>query len=143
MTYVTFKPSVKRSATLADQLFNRTFSELFGNDQFQAAPAVNIVETANGFELLVAAPGLSKEDFDLSLEKKVLTISAQKEQVELPEGTTLRRKEFDYSQFKRSFTLSDDIETQEITAGYNNGVLSVFLPKKAEVANALKKISIA
>ena len=118
------------------------FDELFPADWFggianQVAsttntPAVNIKETDNDFILEVAAPGKVKEDFVLSLDHDVLTISTEekKENEEVKDNYT--RREFSYASFKRSFKLPQTINKKEINATYTNGILNVVLPKREE-----------
>ena len=140
----TFFPSV------FDDFFTKDFftpfrTELpsFGNTQ----PAVNVKETENAFHIELAAPGLKKEDFKVELNKNLLTISAEKEvnKEEKDKEGRYTRREFGYSSFKRSFTLSDDvIDADGLTASYENGVLQLDLPKKkGEAAKAVKTIQIA
>jgi HSP20 family protein len=95
-------------------------------------PAVNIKEDENGFEVEVAAPGLSKEDFNVQVEHDVLTISSEKEVKE--ENTTYTRREFGYYSFKRTFTLPENaVDVDKVQASYKNGVLYILLPKREEV----------
>ena len=76
-----------------------------------AQPAVNVIQTPTGFRLEVAAPGLSKDDFQLKIEKNLLTISAHKEQAPLVEGARFQRREFSYVTFERSFRLPETAVT--------------------------------
>jgi len=118
------------------------FDELFPADWFggianQVAsntniPATNIKETADSFTLEVAAPGKIKEDFILSLDHDVLTISAEETKEEVKSEDTYTRKEFSFSSFKRSFKLPQTINKKEINATYTNGILNVALPKREE-----------
>lgn len=113
-----------------DELF-RT-SELI--NWSSTAPAVNIMETDEGFKLEMAVPGMKKEDFNIDLDKDVLTISAE-EKFENEEKDTdgrYTRREFSYSAFTRSFTLPKTIDGEKITATYTDGVLGIAIPKKEE-----------
>jgi len=131
--------------------FPSLFGNVFGKDYdffapvtYANSPAVNIVEHENGFRLEVAAPGLKKEDFKINLENNVLTISAQ--QTQNTEETTEKytRKEFNFSSFRRSFTLPQSIDGEQIAANYAEGVLKVELPKKEEAkAKSPRLIEIA
>ena len=103
-------------------------------------PAVNIKETEDDFTIALAAPGLTKEDFGIELDADVLTISSEikKESKEEKEGYT--RREFNYSTFKRSFTLPDTVNSADIIASYDNGILSLRLPKKEEAKVPPKRL---
>lgn len=96
-------------------------------------PSVNIKESENEFEVDMAAPGMNKEDFKIELNNSVLTISSEKQtENEFKEGKNVTRREFSYQSFNRSFTLPTIVETDQITAKYENGILKVSIPKKEE-----------
>jgi HSP20 family protein len=105
-------------------------------------PPVNIVEKAEAYVLEVAAPGLEKTDFAVKLDGKLLTISAEKKTEATVETDKVIRQEFGRKAFKRSFTLDDKIEVSGINARYENGILFVSLPKKEEVKQSPKDITI-
>jgi HSP20 family protein len=119
-------------------LFNGFFDDdvfpgLFLNfDKRNATPAVNIVESKDDYRIEVAAPGLDKSDFKIDLENNVLTISAEKEDKQEEKNEQYVRREFNYSSFSRSFTLSDVMSADKITAQHKDGVLHVIIPKKEE-----------
>jgi HSP20 family protein len=77
------------------------------------------------------------------MDKNLLTISAEKQTEQKQEGEKFTRKEFNFSSFKRSFTLPETIDANNIKAAYENGILKVELFKKAEVKTETKKIEIA
>jgi HSP20 family protein len=136
---------------------NRTFNN-FMDDFFYTMPSilkdeqgaagyrhyapVNITETENEYVLELVAPGLEKEDFSVNLDKNTLTISADKKVQEENENAKVVRKEFRHQSFKRSFTVDEKIDAQNIVAKYINGVLTLNLPKKPEVKQATKQITI-
>lgn len=97
-------------------------------------PAVNVLESENDFKIELAAPGLKKEDFKVNVHENVLTISAEQktESEENKDNGKYTRKEFNYSSFKRSFTLPKTVDGDKIVASYNEGVLGLSLPKKEE-----------
>ena len=82
----------------------------------------------------LAAPGLQKSDFNINIENDYLVISAEKktEKEETGNEGKFTRREFNYSSFKRSFQLDENINREGIAASYENGVLSITLPKKEE-----------
>lgn len=122
------------------------FNDFFFNPVFDtpanAQPAVNIVETENGFTLEVAAPGFNKEDFNIKVEKNLLTISGKKETKQEENSPVYRRREFAFTQFERSFRLPETIDTDSVNAALNNGILKVDLAKKPELVPAVKTIAV-
>lgn len=105
-------------------------------------PAVNIQETDENFMVAVAAPGKTKEDFDIELDNDVLTISSEekKENETTDKNGRFTRKEFSYSNFKRAFSLPDSVDSQKISASYKNGVLEIMLPKREEAKVQAKRM---
>ena len=96
-------------------------------------PKVNIVETNDEFRVEMAAPGMKKDDFHVELDNDVLTIhSEMTENVEDTEDRKYSRREFSYQSFKRSFYLPNTVEADNIKAKYNDGILSLVIPKKEE-----------
>ncbi|WAC11125.1 Hsp20/alpha crystallin family protein [Dyadobacter pollutisoli] len=113
--------------------FGKDLLNEFNTPAFSGSvPAVNVIESKEGFRIEVAAPGLQKSDFKLNLEKNQLTISAQKEQKEEDTNEKYTRKEFKYSSFQRTFTLPNSVDGDKIEASYSEGILSVALPKREE-----------
>lgn len=98
-------------------------------------PAVNVKENDEAFEIEVAAPGMSKEDFKVNFENNVLTISSEKqEEKKEEEKGRYTRREFSYQSFQRSFTVPQElVEGEKISAKYCDGLLCINLPKKEEV----------
>lgn len=105
-------------------------------------PAVNIRENEDEFSLEVAAPGKTKEDFNIELDNETLTISSESKEEHSEENKNegFTRREFSYSNFKRAFSLPDSVNTAEISANYENGVLTIGLPKKEESKIQPKKM---
>lgn len=95
-----------------------------------AVPAVNIVENENEFMIELAAPGLTKKDFNIAVENGVLTISAEKEVEKDEEKKNYTRKEYSFEQFTRSFTLPENVIEDKIKAHYEDGILKLQLAKK-------------
>lgn len=131
--------------------FERTFNTLF-EDLFQQYPAatqkewgnvpVNIKETKDSYQLEVVAPGMEKGDFKINIENNLLTISAEKKTENKVENEKQIRKEYSHRAFSRTFTLDDAINTADISAKYDNGILHLTLPKKEEVKVVPKEISV-
>ncbi|MEO6490407.1 MAG: Hsp20/alpha crystallin family protein [Ferruginibacter sp.] len=104
-------------------------------------PPVNIVEKGNKYQLEIAAPGFEKADFNVKLEGKTLTISTEKKESTVDTTEKIIRKEFSYKAINRSFTIDEKIDSENISARYENGILFLELPKK-EVVNSAKNINI-
>jgi len=121
---------------------NRFFDDFFTKDLFwngenelsrlNASPAVNIKETENLFDLELAAPGLTKKDFNIEVNEDVLTISFEKKEENEANEENYKRREFGFQSFRRSFTLPETVNADKIQAKYDNGVLTLALPKKPE-----------
>ncbi len=121
---------------------DRIFRDFF-NDSWKggsAMPASNIKESDENYTIELAVPGLDKGDFKIKLEKQLLTISSEKKDQKNNESEKYTRKEFQYSSFKRSWNLPESVNTEAISASYNNGILSVVLPKKQEEAKSTDKV---
>lgn len=131
-------------------LFPSMFREFLDRDFFDAAnagfndstmPAVNIKEGKDDFVVEVAAPGMKKDDFKIELDNNMLMISSEKEhQREESKEGQYTRHEFSYQSFKRTFTLPSTIEEKKIKATYNEGILSIVLPKKEEAKEKPKRM---
>ncbi|QIP17308.1 Hsp20/alpha crystallin family protein [Spirosoma aureum] len=93
-------------------------------------PAVNVKEDTDGYQIDVAAPGLKKEHFKLSLHNGKLTVSTQQQEKTEPGQYT--KREFSYHAFSRSFWLPDSFDKEQIQARYEDGILHIVLPKKEE-----------
>lgn len=108
-----------------------------------SVPAVNIADNKNSYEVSLAAPGLKKDDFRIDVEGTLLIISSEKEESKEQNEKEFTRKEYNYSSFSRSFTLPDEVNKEKIEAKYENGVLSISLPKKDGVKKmTAKKIAV-
>ncbi len=135
------QPLIRRSHQLPnvfDDLFGRNIGDAVGADFAVNAPSVNISETEKGYQLEFAAPGLNKEDFKIALDKNRLTVSAEKSSQNEATESKFTRREFNFASFTRSFVLPKTVEKDHIQAKYENGILKLSVPKKAEVVNEEK-----
>ncbi|MBL7805491.1 MAG: Hsp20/alpha crystallin family protein [Saprospiraceae bacterium] len=133
MTLVKFQPAHYRG------LFD------FLSPQFDPSatqPAVNIVQTPQGFRIEIAAPGLEKSDFNIRIEDGMLHVSAQKEAQAADNSEQVRRREFSFRSFRRSFRLPDTIDPAQIGATYQNGILLLNLSNKPEAQPLTKSIAV-
>jgi len=132
---------VKRNSNLLNN-FPTLFDDFLNRDIFNwgltnfsntntTIPAVNIKETADNYEVEVAAPGMTKKDFKVQLEGNSLTISSEKtSKNEETEQARYFSREFSYQSFSRTFTLHKDVvDTENIQAKYEDGVLHLLIPK--------------
>lgn len=106
-------------------------------------PAVNISENENAYELEFNAPGIKKEDFKITFDQSILTVSFEKKEEKKEETKKFIKREFSAQSFKRSFTLDDKINADAIEAKYENGLLILTLPKVEEVKVLPKEIAIS
>ncbi|HRE51466.1 MAG TPA: Hsp20/alpha crystallin family protein [Flavitalea sp.] len=126
-----------------DDLFGSLFNGFPWTDLpkgFGSVPAANIYETPQAYLLELNAPGRAKEDFAINVENDMLTVSFEKKEETGVEGTNAIRREFNFNSFKRSFTLDEKVDTANIKARYENGILKIELPKKEEVRVEAKQI---
>ena len=109
------------------------------------APAINVFETENEYKVELAAPGMTKEDFNVHIDEDnnlVITMEKKNENENKgenkQEGRYLRR-EFSYSRFQQTMILPDDVDKEKISAHVENGVLNIELPKFTEEAKEKSK----
>ena len=115
-----------------------TFNDFFDNDWMvkanATAPAINVIENEKDYKVEVAAPGMTKEDFNIHLgEDNELVITMEKKnetKEEDKENKKYLRREFSYSKFQQAFVLPEDVEKDKISANVTDGVLTIELPKR-------------
>ncbi len=95
-------------------------------------PAVDIYEDADGITLLADMPGVDRERLNLEVDRDALTIEGVA-RIDLPEGMEPLYADVRSTRYRRSFSLSGELATEEIKASLRDGVLSVHIPKRAEV----------
>ncbi|WPR70747.1 Hsp20/alpha crystallin family protein [Flavobacterium sp. NG2] len=133
--------------SLFDRFFNNDFDS-WNRDNFSMTnttlPSLNIKENSDAFFVEVAAPGFEKSDFNIELNDDLLTISSEKEvKNEEKEEERITKQEFSYQSFTRSIRLPELVEEDKIQAKYDNGILSITIPKKEEAKpKPIKKIAI-
>jgi len=120
-----------------ERSFETLRSELFrGEGEVSAAvgwaPAVDIREEADRYVVQADLPGVKPDDIEVSLEKGVLTIKGHRETEAKEERENYRRVERIYGSFFRRFTLPETVDEEKIEAKYDNGVLTIIIPKKPE-----------
>ena len=138
---------VKLNNRPISKTIDSVFDDLFGNlpavwNEGLSTPPANIHETKDGYHIELNAPGLAKEDFQVSIEKGVLTISYEKKEEAKQEDYKTIRREFSFRSFKRSFTLDDQVNVDQVQAKYENGILKLFLPKVEPAKPSTKQVTI-
>jgi HSP20 family protein len=147
MTLVKFNPNgnVKKNGLMTgfDGVFDSIFNDTFFSDRMTArVPAVNISESKDHYHVELAAPGLKKEDFKLSLERNVLSISVELSSENGVQERNYNKREFSYRSFVRSFTLPDAADENGIEAKYVDGVLCIDIAKREEAKIQSRQIEI-
>lgn len=112
------------------------FNDFFDNDWMEkanaTAPAINVLENEKEYKVELAAPGMTKEDFDVHIDEEnnlVISMEKKNEKKEDEKNGRYLRREFSYSKFQQTMTLPEDVDKEKISATVNNGVLDIELPK--------------
>jgi len=128
----------------ADNFFKDDDGFLANWNAAQNFPPVNVEETEKEFQVSLAAPGLKKEDFNIEIKDNSLVISSETSDSSEEKDENYTRKEFSFSSFQRSFWLPENVNTNNIKASYEDGLLKISVPKlKVEKAEVSKKIEVA
>ena len=125
----------------------RAFDEMernfFGNAQSNVLSAfrTDVIDTGDAYKLDAELPGFKKDDIKIDVENDVLTISAERKlDTDENKPNFVKRERF-YGSYSRSFDVSG-IEVDGIQAAYNDGVLTLTMPKKVETAPASRRLEI-
>ncbi len=142
MTLVKFLTTDKKAYGV-NPFLNDVFDTILHGDKLVTrVPAVNIAETENEFHIELAVPGLKKEDFKISLEKNILSVSAEKKAENVEEGTKITKREFNYTSFVRSFTLPESVDHSKIDAEYTDGILKLNVAKREDAKIQTREIAV-
>ncbi len=144
----------QRDPAAADVLgnrINRLLNDAFGGLDWQYrdsvnaswVPPVDIFEEADAIRITAEVPGVRAEDVKISLEGNALTIHGQKQQQAEERTERVHRYERTYGVFERSFTLPATVDAKHIKASYDQGVLTVTLPKMAEAQPRQIQVEVA
>ena len=123
-----------------DQVFDQMLTQQFPNFAEQtgidflkgAYPKCNIIDTDDAVEVIAEIPGLTKDDVNIKVENGVMTISGRQSVAHDKPSTKYIRRELKHSSFKRSFELGDTLDPSQISAAFENGILTISIPKKEE-----------
>jgi HSP20 family protein len=122
-------------------VFESIFNDTFFNDRLVTRiPAVNISESADHYHIELAAPGLKKQDFKISVDNNLLNISVE-QQLET-NNRQYNKREYSYSSFVRSFTLPELADRGNIEAAYEDGILKIDVAKKEEAKTVVRQIEL-
>lgn len=127
---------------------NRLFENQYGGGREETlvsgafVPAVDIYEDQQGIQLKLEVPGIEEKDLDIRVENNVLTVSGERKFEQEQKEENFHRIERRYGSFTRSFTLPNTVNTENITADYNAGVLTVKLAKREEAKPKQIKVNI-
>lgn len=131
-----------RNSFLPELLNNFIESDDISNSNCISEPAVNVSENNDSFLLELAVPGMKKEDIKVDVENKELKIAANNGLN--GDKNNYVRREFLYGDFEKVFEMPDSVNTDEISASMENGVLTVTMPKREEAkVKPAREISIA
>jgi len=131
-----------------NQLLNQPFFRGFGPSLDQSltagnvVPAVNIYEDEHTINIEAELPGIEEKDIDISLENNVLTISGERKLENEEKKENFHRIERSYGRFTRSFTVPPGVDSDNVNAVFNNGVLKITLNKKEEARPKQIKIGV-
>jgi HSP20 family protein len=106
------------------------------------APAVNVAETDDAYEITAELPGLDEKNIDVKLANGVLTIKGEKREEKEEKKKDYYLHERHFGSFQRSFQVPDGVDAEKVQAAFKNGVLTVTLPKSPDAQKAEKKIAI-
>lgn len=130
---------MRKSQNWLPSVFNDFFDNEWMERANSTAPAINVIESEKDYKIELAAPGMTKDDFNVRIdEDNCLVISMEKknENKDEKKGGRYLRREFSYSKFQQTLVLPDDVEKEHISAKVEHGVLTVDIPKKAPVEAA-------
>lgn len=137
---------VRRNQTWLPSIFNDFFDNEWMEKTNATAPAINVTENDKEYNVEVAAPGMTKEDFNIHIDEEnnlVITMEKKNDKNE-EDGKRYLRREFSYTKFQQAMILPEDVEKEKISASVINGVLDIHLPKlsKENLPKASRTIEI-
>ena len=122
-----------------ESIFNDTF---FSDRMVTRVPAVNISESNDFYHIELAAPGLKKQDFKISVNDNNLHISVEQQVEQHNNERKYNKREYSYSSFVRSFTLPEQADQAKIEAAYEDGILKIDIAKKEEAKFVSRQIEL-
>ena len=147
MTVITRWDPFREFTTLQDRM-NRLFRDSFSEGRDEAltttsfAPAVDVYEDEHQITLKIEVPGIEEKDIDVRIENNTLTVHGERKFEKEEKEENYRRVERQYGSFTRSFTLPNTVNTENVQANYDKGVLKIKLAKKAEAKPKQIKVNV-
>lgn len=140
-------PVMRRNQEWLPSIFNDFLNNEWMPRANATAPAINVFETEQNYEIELAAPGLNKDDFNVHVDEDnnlVITMEKKSADKEGKKNGRYLRREFSYSKFQQTMILPEDVDKEKISAHVENGVLNVVLPKVSEddKAKAIRSINV-
>ena len=140
MTLVHLQPW--RDIDTLNRRINRLFDDVLPDLPTSFAPAAEISEQVDAYQLKVEVPGMEVNDLDIEVTKDVVSISGERKQENHSAENGVTKSEFRYGKFKRVIPLPGEIQNDKVVAEYNNGILSLTLPKTEAVKNKVVKVKV-
>ena len=139
MTLVKFKngngsgniPAIDRPLSFPS-FFSDTLERLWSDETINWMPSVNIKEGADDFKIDRAVPGMDKKDFQIEVDNGTVVVSGERRAEVKEDNEKLTSREFSYGSFRRTFSLPDSANADDIRANYKDGILSLTVAKKEE-----------
>ena len=149
MKLVRWNPRAYRPMPMLYEGLAKTMDELFGSSfdrfdlgKFDWEPRVDVEELEDRFEVTAELPGLEKDNMDIEVRDNVLTIKGERKSTEEKNGKRYHVCERTYGSFERSFSLPENVKTDNIEAAYKDGVLKINIPKTEPVKPKEIKIKV-
>ena len=123
---------IRRNQKWLPSIFNDFFDNEWMEKANATAPAINVIENEKAYKGELAAPGMTKDDFDVHIDEEnnlVISMEKKNEKKDDEKNGRYLRREFSYSKFQQTMILPDDVDKEKISAAVNNGVLDIELPK--------------
>ena len=151
MTLLTRWEPFREYSTMQNRInhMNRLFRESYSPEAPEEAltttnfaPPVDIYEDEHNITLKIDVPGIDEKDIDVRIEGNTLTVHGERKIEKEEKEENFRRVERQYGAFTRSFTLPSSVDTGQVNANYDNGVLKIALAKKAEAKPKQIKVNV-
>jgi HSP20 family protein len=147
MTLITRWDPFREMSSLQERM-NRLFTDQLGAITHDEAltgnfvPPVDVYEDENSIQVRMEVPGIDEKDIDIRLENNVLTVRGERKFEKEEKEENFHRLERRYGTFTRSFTLPSTVDSEDVLADYEKGVLKIRLPKRAEAKPKQIKVNI-